>query len=297
MKIHKNSIKDSTGERIFTVVNTIFMILLSIIFVYPLYYVAVASFSNSNMLLVNGNKMLLFPMQFTLEAYKRVISYRMIWTGYRNTAFIVVVGTAISLALTIMGAYFMTRKGLAGQKVFSKFVIFTMFFSGGMIPFYLTVRGVGLLDSIWSLILSTAINTYNMIVMRTAFYSVPHELVEASELEGANEFIILWRILVPVTVPTIMVLLLYYAVSYWNGWFYAMIFISDKTKWPLQLLLRQILIEGTDKMNNGVSAESQQYAETLKYAVIMVSVLPMLAIYPFIQKYFMKGVMVGAVKG
>ena len=273
------------------------MLILAIIFVYPLYYVAVASFTNSNMLLVNGNKLLLWPTQFTIDAYKRVISYRMIWTGYRNTAFIVIVGTAISLVLTIMGAYFMTRKGIVGQKLFSKLVIFTMFFTGGMIPFYLVVRGVGLLDSIWSLIFPTAISTYNMIVMRTAFYSVPDALIEASEMEGANDFIILWRILVPVTVPTIMVLMLYYAVGYWNGWFNAMIFISDKTKWPLQLLLRQILIEGTDKMNNGVSAESQQYAETLKYAVIVVSVLPMLAIYPFIQRYFMKGVMVGAVKG
>lgn len=285
------------GERVFTVCNTVFMLILAIIFVYPLYYVAVASFTNSNMLLVNGNKLLLWPTQFTIDAYKRVISYRMIWTGYRNTAFIVIVGTAISLVLTIMGAYFMTRKGIVGQKLFSKLVIFTMFFTGGMIPFYLVVRGVGLLDSIWSLIFPTAISTYNMIVMRTAFYSVPDALIEASEMEGANDFIILWRILVPVTVPTIMVLMLYYAVGYWNGWFNAMIFISDKTKWPLQLLLRQILIEGTDKMNNGVSAESQQYAETLKYAVIVVSVLPMLAIYPFIQRYFMKGVMVGAVKG
>lgn len=297
MDKHNNSIKQSTGERVFTLLNTVFMLILAIMFVYPLYYVAVASFTNSNMLLVNANKLLLWPMNFTVDAYKRVISYRMIWMGYRNTVFIVIVGTVISLALTIMGAYFMTRKGIVGQKLFSKLVIFTMFFTGGMIPFYLVVRGVGLLDSIWALIFPTAISTYNMIVMRTAFYSVPDALVEASEMEGANDFIILWKILVPVTVPTIMVLMLYYAVGYWNGWFNAMIFISDKTKWPLQLLLRQILIEGTDKMNNGVSAESQQYAETLKYAVIMVSVLPMLAIYPFIQRYFMKGVMVGAVKG
>ena len=293
----KNSIKISFGERVFDVFNYAFLTLISICMLYPMYYVLVASFSDANEMIINADKMLLYPLKANVRAYKYVLEYPMIWRGYLNTIFVVVVGTAINMVLSLFGAYFMSVMDLPGRKIFTKFVLVTMFFNGGMIPTYMVVKGVGLLDSIWSVILPTAISTYNMIVIRSAMAAIPRSLSEAAEIDGANDFTILWRVIVPTCIPTIVVVIMYYAVGHWNAWFQAFIYITgDRTKWPLQVVLRRILIEGTE-MAGEAGGDSQTLGETIKYAVIIVSTAPILMIYPLIQKHLVKGVMIGSVKG
>lgn len=295
--IKKNAIKTSFGEKIFTVINYAILTLLSLFMLYPMFYVFVASFSNANDIIVNANKVLLYPLNPNVESYKYVLKYPLIWRGYLNTLFIVIVGTSINMILSLFGAYFMIRKELPGRKVFTKFALFTMFFNGGIIPTYLVVKSVGLLDSIWAAILPTAIITYNMIVLRSALASVPKSLLEAAEIDGANDFFVLWKVLVPTCIPTIVVVIMYYAVGHWNAWFNAFIYITgDKTKWPLQVVLRQILIAGSE-LSGDTGGDSQTLAETIKYAVIVISTLPILLIYPLIQKYLVKGIMIGSVKG
>ena len=293
-----NSIKKSYGEKVFDVLNYAILTVVSLCMLYPMYYVLVASFSDANEMIVNADKMLLYPLKPNVAAYKYVLEYPMIWRGYLNTIFVVVVGTTINMILSIFGAYFMTiHDKIPGKKVFTKFVLFTMFFSGGIIPTYMVVKGVGLLDSIWSVILPTAISTYNMIVIRSAMAALPKELSEAAEIDGANDFLLLWRIIVPTCIPTVAVVVMYYAVAHWNSWFNAFIYITgDRTKWPLQVVLRRILIEGTE-MAGDTGGDSQTLGETIKYAVIIVSTVPILMIYPFVQKYLIKGVMLGSVKG
>ena len=295
---HKSSIKKSFGERIFDIINYTILTLLSLCMLYPMYYVLVASFSDANEMIINADKLLLYPLKPNAAAYKYVLDYPMIWRGYLNTIFVVVVGTTINMILSIFGAYFMSiHDKLPGKKFFIKFVLVTMFFNGGMIPTYMVVKVVGLLDSIWSVILPTAISTYNMIVIRSAMAAIPKSLSEAAEIDGANDFVILWKIIVPTCVPTIAVVIMYYAVAHWNAWFNAFIYITgDRTKWPLQVVLRRILIEGTE-MAGDTGGDSQTLGETIKYAVIMVSTVPILMVYPLIQKHLIKGVMLGSVKG
>ena len=294
----KNSIKISFGERVFDVFNYAFLTLVSLCMLYPMYYVLVASFSDANEMIVNADKLLLYPLKANVKAYEYVLDYPMIWRGYLNTLFVVGVGTTINIVLSIFGAYFMSiHDKLPGKKFFIKFVLITMFFNGGMIPTYMVVKAVGLLDSIWSVILPTAISTYNMIVVRSAIAAIPKSLSEAAEIDGANDFVILWKILVPTCIPTVAVVIMYYAVAHWNAWFNAFIYITgDRTKWPLQVVLRRILIEGTE-MAGDTGGDSQTLGETIKYAVIMVSTAPILMAYPLIQKHLIKGVMLGSVKG
>lgn len=297
IQIRKNKIKMTLGERAFEVANYTFLTLVSLCMLYPMYYVLVASFSDANEMIINADKMLLYPLKANVAAYKYVLEYPMIWRGYLNTIFVVVVGTTINMILSIFGAYFMTVPELPGRKFFTKFVLVTMFFNGGIIPTYMVVKAVGLLDSIWSVILPTAISTYNMIVLRSALSAIPRSLSEAAEIDGANDFTVLWKILVPTCIPTIVVVIMYYAVAHWNAWFNAFIYITgDRTKWPLQVVLRRILIEGTE-MSGDTGGDSQTLGETIKYAVIIVSTAPILMIYPLIQKHLVKGVMIGSVKG
>lgn len=293
----KNKIQKSMGEKLFEVLNVFLLGLIGVLLVYPLYYVIIASFSNANQLIINSGKMLLYPIGLSFDAYKVVLDYPLIWNGYRNTVFVIVFGVTINMILTMMGAYYLSRKGLLFQKFIAKLIMFTMFFGGGLIPLYLTVKALNLLDSLWSLILPSAISTYNMIIMRSAFDAVPESLIEAAEIDGANDFKILWRILAPTCIPTISVLIMYYAVGHWNSWFNAMIFIMDKTKQPLQLVLRKVLLMGSEELNGSVGTDTQMLSETIQYAVIVVSTIPILLIYPFVQKYLVKGVMIGAVKG
>ena len=203
------------------------------------------------------------------------------------------------MILTLLGGYLLSRRNWMFQKVLALSVIFTMYFSGGLIPFYLTVRDLHLDNTLWSLIFPTAISTYNLIIMRTAFAAIPESLEESAKLDGASHYVILTKIMIPLVVPTIAVLVLYYGVGHWNAWFNAMIFLRDRSKYPLQLILREILIQNSlNDMTMGTGMEDREMiAETIKYAVIVVSTVPILCLYPFLQKYFVKGVMIGALKG
>ncbi|MBE7033018.1 MAG: carbohydrate ABC transporter permease [Ruminococcaceae bacterium] len=299
MKVNKNNlIKRSTGEKIFSVFNYIFMVGIMFIMLYPLWYVLVASFSDP--VALSGHSGFLFkPLGFSTDAYRLMTKNPMIFKGYGNTLFLVIVGLAVNMTLTCLGAYFMSRKNVPFQKPITLMIIFTMYFSGGMIPFYMTVMDLGLKNSLMSLILPGAVSTFNLIILRTAFASVPEALEESARLDGASHWRIMLQIVLPLSKASLSVIALYYAVGHWNAWFNAMLFLDDRELFPLQLVLREILIQNdTSSMTQMVNVgDSSFIGETIKYAVIIVSVVPILCIYPFIQKYFEKGVMIGAVKG
>lgn len=285
------------SEKVFQTFNVLFLLGLLVVMLYPLWYIVVASFSN-NTAVIQAKGMMIWPKEFTLAAYREVLGYKSIWTGYRNTLFVVIVGTTLSIVLTAIGGYFLSRKNVYFQKYIAVAIVFTMYFSGGIIPFYFTVQKLGLDGSLWSLILPTAISTYNLIIMRTAFANVPDALEESAKLDGARHFTILFRIMLPLCMPTVAVLILYYAVAYWNGWFNASLFLTERSTFPLQLILREILLYNTgDAASAAAAVDKEDISETLQYATIIVSTLPILCVYPFLQKYFAKGVMVGAVKG
>lgn len=290
-----HKMKTSFGSKLFDVFNVLLMCLLMLIILIPLIHVVSASFSNPSAY-VRYEGLMWHPVEFCLDAYKAVAKNKNIFTGYMNTIFIVVVGTTINLISTLVAAYCLSRKNVMWNNIMMVAIVFSMYFSGGMIPFYLVVKSVGLNDSIWSLIIPTAVNTYNLIIMRTAMASVPESLEESAKLDGANHWTILWKIMVPLVKPTIAVICLYYAVEHWNSWFNAMLFIRDKADYPLQLVLREILLQN-DTIAMTAGAEDMLLSETIQFATIVVATLPILAIYPFVQRYFVKGVMIGAVKG
>ena len=294
---HFNMNKLTRGEKVFQAINTVFLIFMLIITLYPFWYIIVASVS-SNTEVLQANGKMLWPRGFNVSAYKEVLKYASIWTGYKNTIFVLIVGTLISIILTAIGGYFLSRKNVFFQKYIAIAIVITMYFSGGIIPFYFTVKDLGLDGSLWSLILPTAISTYNLIIMRTAFAAIPDSLEESAKIDGARHFTILFRIMLPLCIPTVAVLILYYAVGYWNSWFNASLFLTDRGTFPLQLILREIILYNTGDANSAAaSVDKEDISETLQYATIIVSTVPILCIYPFLQKYFVKGVMVGAIKG
>ena len=291
--------KDKTlGYKIFTICNNILMAIIIFIMAYPLYYVVIASFSDSASLMSHSGTLWLPLKPFTLDAYKLVLENPSIISGYRNTLFILVVGVILNLILTIMGAYFLSCKNIKYKNIVVIMIIITMYFSGGMIPTYFNIRDLGLLNTLWALIIPGAISTSNLIIMRTAFDSIPDSLIESASLDGASHARILSQIMVPLAVPTIAVMVLYYGVGHWNSWFSASIYLRDRELFPLQLILREILITNQmAEMSGDDIGDMAQMAQLIKYALIVVSTAPILAIYPFLQKYFVKGVMVGAIKG
>lgn len=282
----------------FEVCNHIFMVFLMLITLYPVLYIVMASFSEPLKFLSHSG-LLLRPIGFTFIAYEKAFEHPLLLNAYVNTIFIVVAGVFVNILLTAIGAYFLSRKNVLYKNIISFFIVFTMFFSGGLIPFYFTVRDIGLYDSLWALIFPTAINVYNLMVMRTGFAAIPESLEESARIDGAGHFTILFRIVLPLALPTVAVMILYYGVAHWNSWFHAVVFIERPELYPLQLVLRQILITNdTQSMIFGVDAGSQMaVSETIKYAIIIIATLPILLVYPFLQKYFVKGIMVGAVKG
>lgn len=291
-------IKRSLPERIFNVFNIILLGTISIVTLYPFLYVVFASFSNP-LEFLSHDGVLLKPEGFSLLAYKKVFEKAEIWRGYGNTFFYVIVGTFISMCLTISLGYVISKKDLKLSKPIMLMVLITMYFGGGMIPVYMMVRNLGLLDTRWAVILPSAINTFNLIIMKSAFQTVPESVEEAAVIDGASGLRLLVSIIIPLVMPTIAVLILYYASAYWNAWFGAAIYLRDDALYPLQLYLREILIvnEQTDMIMEVDSAEKLALKSVIKYATIMVSIIPMLFVYPFLQRYFAKGVMVGAVKG
>lgn len=287
--------KLTTGELIFQIILTAIMLAVAIVTLYPLWFVFVASLSDATEVIKANGAMVLIK-GFNIDAYVEVFKNKNIWTGYANTLFVVTIGTTLSMVVTAIGGYFLSRKNVMWNGVIATLIVFTMYFSGGIIPRYFVVRDLGLANSLFALIFPVLINTYNLIIMRTAFSSLPESLFEAAQIDGAGHVRILFAVLLPLCGATLAVLGLYYAVSYWNAWFDAMIFIDKRSKFPLQLILREIVMYNTTQ-NEMIAVDKFDLAETVQYATIIVATLPILMIYPLIQKYFAKGVMIGAVKG
>ncbi len=290
--------KRTFGSICFDIFNYVFMILLMLVCLYPFMYVIFASLSDSNMLMAHEG-LLWWPIKANLNSYRTVLKNPMIFSGYKNTLFVLVAGVSLSMVLTILAAYVLSRKEFAIRKFATMYVMITMFFSGGLVPLYLTVMQIGLENSLLALVIPGAISVYNMIILRTGFLALPESLIESAKLDGASHTRILCSIVIPLSLPTIAVIVLYYAVTQWNSWFFAMIFLRDRAKFPLQLILREILPQNdTDSMLLDLTkTDALSASETVQYAIIIVATLPILVVYPFIQKYFVKGVMIGAVKG
>ena len=294
---HWNYGRPSAAGRVFDIGNAIVMLVLCFAMLYPMWYVVCCSLSEPAEL-VRHSGPVFWPLKFTAVSYEKVLSYQPIWNGYKVTIFVVVVGTALNLLFTSMLAYVLSRRNLLWSKVITGLCIFTMYFSGGMIPTFLVVKAVGLYDSIWALIIPGLISTYNMILVRTAFLGVPEDISESASLDGAGELTTLFRILMPLIKPSLAAVGLFYAVGHWNSWTRALLYIRNPELQPLQMVVRSLLIMEKDLADSGVpDAYTQMLNNAMKYPVIVVSTVPILCVYPFIQKYFTKGVMIGAVKG
>lgn len=293
--LKKNKGIKNHPDAVFNIVNTIIMLFVVVITLYPFWYVLVGSFSSVGHLIENG--FVLWPDGFHFDAYKQVFRNNLIPTAYRNTIIVTAAGTAISMVLTILGAYVLSIKNLPGKKIFTIFFVLTMLFNGGLVPTYLVVSELNLIDSLWALILPGAISTYNMVLMRNFFQSVPEELYESACIDGETMTGYLIHVLLPLSKASIATITMFYAVAYWNDYFKSLIYIRDNTLWPMQTVLRQAL--QTAQFNTMMYEDAAQSlaTETLKDAMIVVSVLPILCVYPFVQKYFVKGVMVGSLKG
>lgn len=290
-----------TQDKVVYFINYIFLALFLVAVLYPLIYVASCSFSSGEALM--SGRVRLLPVDFTWDSYKAVFKYDSIWVGYRNSVIYTVLGTLISMILTILAAYPLSRDDFQGKKFLTGLFLFTMMFSGGLIPNYLLVKNLGMIDSIWAVILPGSISAYNIIVARTFFkQNIPRELLEAAQVDGCSDFRFFSRIVLPLSAPIIAVLCLWVAVGLWNGYFAPMIYINSEEKYPLQLVLRRILLMSqvnfsSSNVDPEQIARNRHLSEMLKYATIIISSLPLMIIYPFVQKYFVKGVMIGSVKG
>ncbi len=292
------AIKRSEGEKIFDIINVFLMVLLIIMTLYPILHVLFASISSPAKLMQHRG-LLLKPLGLEFGAYQLVFKNPMIVKGYANTFFYVTVGTALNLFMTTLGAYVLSRKGVMLKNALMFLIVFTMFFQGGLIPSYLLVQNIGLANKRWALIFPVAMSAWNLIIMRTSFMGIPDSIEESARMDGAKDFTILFRIIVPLSIPVIAVMILFYGVSHWNSWFQAMIYLRNRELYPLQLILREILIANdmTRMLTDVGNIDKEPVGETIKYATIIIATLPVLFVYPFLQKYFVKGIMIGALKG
>ena len=288
------------GETIFAVFNYTIMVLLCIVTLYPLWHIAMASLSDPVLVLSQRGFFLVPVGDINLKGYQLVLQNPNISTGFINSFFYVVVGTFLCMVVTIPGAYVLSRKGLFWARPIMLMIVFTMYFQGGLIPFYIMVRNMGLLESRWSIVLPLLVNTWNLIILRTSFAGVPDSLIESAQIDGASILRIIWRIVIPVSRATVAVIVLFYAVRFWNEWFNPSIFLTDRRLWPIQLVLRDILIKHDTSSMTQVSVIGQTsqeaYRMLVKYCTIIVATVPILIIYPFVQKYFVSGIMVGSLK-
>lgn len=289
----------STADIIFLTINYVLLIVCCIIVLYPIYYMFIISISDGYAVLRGEVKF--FPVGINFSSYKAVLESPDIPKSYLNTVIYTVVGTFINVAMTAMCAYPLSRKKFFGRNVFAFMIIFTMFFDAGMIANFMVVDQLNLTNKIWAIVLPGAINAWYMVIMRTFFQQIPEEIYESAHLDGAGDFVIFGKIVLPLSVPTIMTMVLFYAVGHWNSWFNALIYLDDKAKYPVQLIMRNIVLSGeTAALSSSAASMSQDVgivATNVKYAVVFVTMLPILLVYPFIQKYFVKGIMVGALKG
>lgn len=305
MKMHvkANKIQQAKSDKIFDICNKLLVWFFIIIISYPLLYICFASISDPNY--VHSGEMWLLPKDITFEGFKRIFASDDIWIGYRNTIFYTLLGTLINLAVTLPCAYALARQELVGRGIIMGLLIFTMFFDGGLIPTYLLVRDLGMFNTIWAMVIPGAASVWNIIVTMTFFkVTIPRGLEEAAEVDGASVFRTFWQIVLPLSAPIIAVMALFYGVGHWNQYFSGLIYLTDRDLFPLQLILREILIEQeitAELMIQGTNiqaiGEQARIAASIKYAVMIVSAAPLLILYPFLQRFFIKGVMIGSVKG
>lgn len=294
-------IKKTVSQRVFDIFNFLFMFLLIVITVYPLLYVVFASFSDPKLLM--GHTGFLFsPLGTpTLEGYKLTLNNPNVIIGYRNTIFYVMAGTLINVVMTSLGAYCVTRRHFALKKPVLVMVTVTMFFSGGLIPTFTLIKSLGMYNTIWAILLPGAISSWNLIIMKTFFQGIPDTMEESAMIDGANDWHIFTCIILPLSKPVIAVMILYYGVAHWNSWFQPMIYLRDRAMFPLQLFLREILMLNANAGGQAPTVDAMvtqsYYKELLQYCVVLVATVPILCVYPFLQKYFVKGVMIGAIKG
>ncbi|MNI39309.1 L-arabinose transport system permease protein AraQ [compost metagenome] len=283
--------------RLFDLVNILLMGIVVCSMLFPFVHMAAVSISSSEY--VTGNRITLWPKGINFDAYTSVLKDKRILIGYKNTLIYVVLGTMLSLVFTTMGAYALSRRNLVLGKTFMLIIVFTMLFTGGMIPTYLVVRSYGLLDTIWAMVLPGLVSSYYLIIMRTFFQGIPHELEESSKIDGLSNLGVLLRIVLPLTKPVMLTISLFYAVGIWSNFFSALIYLRDPNLFPLQVTIRNIVLTGQvgDTVVSSAIGDKSIVLESLKYAVILVGTLPILLVYPFIQKHFVQGVMIGSVKG
>jgi multiple sugar transport system permease protein/putative aldouronate transport system permease protein len=293
-------VKTSAEDKVLYTVTNIALVILLVIIAYPLIYMVSSSFSSGRA--VSSGRVFLLPVDPSLDGYRTVFSYKSVLTGYKNTILYTVVGTSINVMMTLMAAFPLSRKNFQGRKFYMTLFVITMFFSGGLIPSYILITQLKLINSMWAIILPGAISTYNMIITRTFFATtIPSELVEASQIDGCDDFRFFFTILLPLSKAIIAVIGLYYGVAHWNAWFGAMLYLRDPALQPLQLVLRSILIAVSIDVSQIQDPELLErmvfMADLMKYALIIVATVPIVAIYPFVQRFFIKGVMIGSVKG
>lgn len=294
----KGSTKDPLGDKIFYVINAIFLGLLALIIIYPLYFIVIASISDPDAVL--GGKVVLLPVDITFEGFQKILERTDVWIGYLNTIIYTVLTVIISLVVTIPAGWALSRKTLPGKKIFMIFFIIPMFFGGGLIPFYNVMSQLGLINSMWSIILPSVLSVWNLFMTKTFFESsIPDGLIEAAKIDGAGSFKTFVVIVLPLAKAVIAVMALYYAVGQWNSYFNAMIFLQDENLYPLQLVLKEILIasESTAGGSGETILEQYRLANQLKYVSVIVSSLPVILLYPFVQKHFEQGIMIGSLKG
>jgi len=293
----KQKIKKSREDWVFDIISYTVISLLIVACFYPMWYVVCASLSDPGVV-AKARGVLFWPQQINLDAYKRVFANPEIWSGLKNTIIYTVVGTALNVMLTAMLAYALSRKDVLLKKPLTMLISFTMFFNGGMIPTYLVIRDLGLLDHRFAVILPGLVSVFNFVIMRTNFEAIPSALEESAKLDGANQWTIFTRIFLPVSGTTLAVMTLFYGVSHWNGWMNAMLYLpNSRDLLPLALITREIVLSSATAAMSDGAAISQETADAIKYATIIVSTLPIICLYPFLQQYFTKGVMVGSVKG
>ncbi len=295
----QSPIKESGGDWLFNLANTIFLIFVSFVILYPLIHIISASLSAGEAIM--SGQVGLIPVGFNLKAYQKVLEYPLIWVGFSNSLFYASIGTLVNVTMTLVAAYPLSRADLPGKNIFLTLFVFTMMFNGGIIPTYLLVKDVGLLNTRWALIIPNAISVWNLLITISFFRtSIPLELHEAAQLDGASDFNYFIKIMLPLSTPIIAVLTLYYAVGHWNQFFDAMLYLSKTELYPLQLILRQILIDSQIDLSLMTDireiAQREELQALIKYAVIVVTSLPVMLIYPFAQKHFVKGITLGAVK-
>lgn len=287
--------KIKIGDLTIDIVVITILSILALVCLYPVWYVLAASFTGSTEL-VKHQGIFLWPEEFTAGAYRIVLQNRMLLGALKNSLIILLVSLPLNIVLTLLCGYFMACAGMMWKKPVVALIMFTMFFGGGLIPGYLNVRDLGLFNTLWSLILPGAISVYNSIICKTAIEAIPDSLKESAYIDGANDFHIIFKIIVPLIKATLAVLLLYYGVSHWNAWFSASIYIRDNEKLPVQNILRGILL-ANQQLDGAGGDNYNSYAETIKYSAIVIATVPIMCVYPFLQKHFTKGVMIGAVKG